>query len=409
VPPVLAPKRPYNLPVPHPSQVNDKQRYKARRVFGRICVAFTIAILLATLWPFNPWPSNDVSWLKEGNGIRFGRNGILRSRSPLRHFIPAQGLPASIEILLQPNTAEGVQTILSFYSVENPRQFQLGQFQDDLMVMSTSRDVQGQLRLAELDADHILRARQIVFLTITSGDSGTSIYLNGTIVQRSSRFHFRGEDLQGELILGTSPLDHLPCSGELLGVSFYATELTPVQVLTHVRMWQNSGAFGFSDSPSPMLLYDFSERSGTLIHSKIVSGPDLEISSHYLIPHKLFLKPFWKELTADSDYVKDVLRNIVGFMPLGVFLFAYFSCSLEPKQSMLAAVICGATLSLSIEILQAYIPGRSSGTTDILTNTLGAFLGAWLGGREISTKVFSRIGLTASEESLRIHKMLPSD
>jgi len=43
----------------------------------------------------------------------------------------------------------------------------------------------------------------------------------------------------------------------------------------------------------------------------------------------------------------------------------------------MTTVFCGM-FSFVIEVLQYYIPRRGSGTTDIITNTLGAALGAGL-------------------------------
>jgi glycopeptide antibiotics resistance protein len=62
-------------------------------------------------------------------------------------------------------------------------------------------------------------------------------------------------------------------------------------------------------------------------------------------------------------------------------------------QAILNATLVGASLSFAVEILQAYIPRRFSGTTDIITNTLGALLGAAITNPSLIRKILRSLKL----------------
>lgn len=125
-----------------------------------------------------------------------------------------------------------------------------------------------------------------------------------------------------------------------------------------------------------MAFYPFNERGGNIVHNAIPFQPDLVTPRHYLILRQPFLSPPWRGFEPNWAYAKDVFLNIAGFVPLGFFLSAYLSSVGSIRRPLIVAVCFGCTVSLLIEVLQAYIPVRESGMTDVITNTLGAFLGA---------------------------------
>ena len=120
-------------------------------------------------------------------------------------------------------------------------------------------------------------------------------------------------------------------------------------------------------------------------------GPTLEIPASFDVPHKAILRSAFQEFDPSRHYLYDVLENIAGFIPLGAILCVYFSLTHPRSKAVLYATLIGGSLSLTIEVLQAYIPRRTSGMTDIITNTLGALIGAAITNPNVVRKILRTV------------------
>lgn len=361
---------------------NSYPAWQKRRL-GILCWIVIIAILIATLWPFNFLPANKVRWLHVRNGVQFGGRGVIVSNGLLR--MP-QGNPetsCSLEIFLEPAGVENSTTILGLYTGQDPNQFLIRQWTDGLVVIHEGRNAQNRPKRAQIDVDHAFQAGRPVLVTIVSGQNGTIVYLDGIQARVFPKFLISQPELSGQLALGTAPEDYQPWSGEVLGLALYSKELTATEVAQHFGRWISGNGSDSPDLVDATDYYPFNERHGTVVQDLVLSGPNLEIPRWFKVPHKAFLKSPIREFSANWDYVNDVWRNILGFVPLGLALCAYFRARTGPRQAVLYAVLTGCLLSLLIEILQVYVPPRNSGITDIITNTLGTFWGAMIVGPKV--------------------------
>ena len=360
---------------------NQLQAARGSPRLAILCWIAVAAVLAATLWPFNPFPPNRVRWLRDPDGIAFDGAGLVISNASLRVTENTLTQSCSLEILLRPAAVTSLYTILNFYTPNNPEQFLVRQWTDGLLVSHDFVDATGKVKRKKFDVDHAFQTGKLLLITIVSGANGTTVYSNGQVARFLPRFSISLSELSGQIVLGTSSVDYQPWAGEVRGLAIYSTGLTAEQVLNHYERW--------TGRPEPILaspldlsgvvaFYSFNERTGQEIHNAAAAAPDLEIPKHFAVPHKALLKSPIKEFHANWDYVKDVVFNVAGFVPLGVILCAYFALARSRVQTILYATLGGGMLSFAIEVLQAYIPQRVSGMTDIITNTLGAAIGALL-------------------------------
>lgn len=351
----------------------------------------TFGILFCTLWPFNPFPQNRVSWLPQSNGIRFTQRGV--ALTPQAFQLPANlsnDGSCTLELWIKPARSDSVSTVADFYDPGDPYRFLLRQYHGGLIL---SHDVPLPHRKAhhsKIDIDDGLQQDQLTFITITSSGVGTRVYFDGKLKKSFPGFHVTLADLSGQLVLGSATVQPDSWSGEIHGLAIDPRELTPQEVLESIRRW----TAGEPPDASAIASYTFTERAGNIVHAQGIAPQDLHIPKIYRVPHHSFLTPPWREFDPSWDYVWDLLRNIVGFMPLGFLVCALLYRAPRFPRAVLLSTLLGGALSLCIEILQAYIPQRGSGMTDVITNTLGTLLGALLLAFAIRSKL-----TTAAETS----------
>jgi hypothetical protein len=353
--------------------MDKRELVRQKTWIGTFCCILIAIILAGTLWPYNLFPPNRVTWLVGANGIEFKRAGVVVSNHPLE--TPEGGEACSLEVLVHPATTDVEKTILSFYTQKNSRQFRLRQEENTLVIAREFVDAPRKAELSRLGVAETFAPNELALITITSGPHGTIIYKNGRRFDSYSTFRISPTDFSGQIVLGTSAADYDPWEGQVRRLALYAKELTPEEALHHYVDFRASRAAP-PDLNGVLAFYDFSERTGRHIHNAVLAGPDLQIPQIFRVPEKPLLASPRKEFAMTRRYVRSVLLNTVMFVPLGFVFCVYWLLTQNYWQAVVSAILGAALLSTIIEVLQAYIPLRFSGMTDILTNTVGAGLGA---------------------------------
>jgi VanZ family protein len=364
-----------------------------RTILGALSLLAVLGILVCTLWPFQPFPPNEVSWLPESQGIRFGKSGVVLTRQPLSaESGVSTPKPCSLELWMRPVGTQAVSTVLDFYRPDNPFQFQVRQYHDGLIVSRDFPGLDGKLNRSKIDLDHGLGAGKLTFLTLSFSERGTFLYLDGVLKETYPKFSLSADELAGQLILGTAPVNSQTWLGEIHGLALYANDLSPETVRQHYQEWLMRAGQEDAEQSARIAAYFFREGQGQTIHAQPNGAADLLIPPHFAVPHQAFLTAPWNEFDPGWEYWADVVRNIIGFMPLGIFLCAFLSFTWAPRRAILLSVLAGFALSLIVEVVQAYLPQRVSGMTDILTNSSGAALGALIGASERTRRHLGRLG-----------------
>jgi hypothetical protein len=346
-------------------------------LLGATCVCVLVGILVAGLWPFHA-PRNDVSWSSPGNGLLFGRHGSVVSAGSFAADGSHPESGCSIEIWVQPSRADSSGTIFAVYVPANPVvPFALRQSLGFLKLEHEDQSQSG--ANAKVYVKDVFSRPKLVFVTISSGEAGTAIYVDGALVKKAPDFRLTREDLTGQFMVGNAPSTNNSWPGLVKALAVYDRELPAAEVSQHFVDW----TAGWTKSKRPNLagsvaIYLFNEGVGNVVQNQIDSATNLVIPERFFVLRPQFLERPWDEFRRGWNYWKDVAINIAGFIPLGFCFSAYFSAIGGIKRATWLTIALGFSVSLTIEVLQAFLPTRDSGMTDLITNTSGTALGVIL-------------------------------
>jgi hypothetical protein len=359
------------------------------RNLGFFCLLVVLGIFAAGLWPFTPYPRNDISWSANGEGLAFGDYATVLSDGLFR--APSADRDCALEVWFVPGLTYDSNTILAFSEPQNFVRFRVGQNGRTLFLARTFRSSSSSQEQTNWMAirDVFIRGRP-VFLAVSTSPSSTVVYIDGVKADADPDFGLVGEDFSGTLVVANSPIGNNSWSGLLKGIAVYYSALSPEQVFKHYTDWRIGNATDLT-SQGAAGLYLFQGIGNRISNEGAGKQPDLFVPNHYLVLHPSFLEPFWKTFSFTVAYWEDVSTNILAFIPLGFLLSAYLSKERPGGHWFRNTVLIGAVISLTIECLQYFLPMRDSDSTDFITNLGGTVLGAFVYNFEMKHGFVARI------------------
>jgi hypothetical protein len=356
------------------------------RWWGWFSAVIVVGYLIVGLWPFAFRPPNRVNWLAGRPGLHFEKCGDAYDPE----LLPASGLSTATnqfanftleiwaEADIEPN--DNVYNLLTIHNDRLPSDFIICQWQRACILRAAVEHPWPSRKVSEVDARVALTEAKPKFITIRGDGTGTDFFLDGLPEEHFPKYVLKPEALGGQLILGNDSSGKHPWSGSLFGLAIYHRALDVAEIAGHQALWTQGHARQLTNDTSLTALYLFDEGGGP-------RAEDLSGNHHHIIipeifqpVYREFLIPPWKDLSYDRPDYSDIAVNILGFIPFGFcfFLHRRFVRPNQPAANFVSVVLVGALVSLTIEIIQAWLPNRTSSMTDLLTNVVGTWLGAVL-------------------------------
>ncbi len=342
-------------------------------------------MLAATLHPFNFLSANGVQWLSGEPGLYFnGRGMALTGRDISSNAYDA----ISVELWLQERQGSknwGPKEIFSLYDGAASPSLLIGQWGGHIFLYSRYNVEEDTFWYKRFRSTKRFPREKPHLVTVTFSGQEQALYIDGALQEKriSERHAETKVSFSGRLLLGSSPACNNGWRGEVRGLALYNTVLQQEEIAHHHTVVRRKGMYGLAEDPDCLALYPFDEGSGNSAASVKDASPALSIPPHtiaqvstlFSLPHKDMRK-----IHLLGFPLHDFLKNILFFLPFGLIL-ALIVAQKYPLNSfalLLTVTAAGGLFSLTIELLQLFLPSRTAGIPDIISNMIGSGLGFFI-------------------------------
>jgi hypothetical protein len=325
-------------------------------------VLVSAAILIAGWLPGGFDPINLVHW-SGGTGLRFESPSQVLSERPLW----LHGGEFTLEVWLAPDAPPSVgnREILSFVDGPGVSPLLLGQWPKGFFLRSRVHNPKGR---PSQDRYGRFAIATTVHLAVLGRGQEAMLFVDGEPTQVS--VSMPESPFGGRLLLGSSASGFRPWLGELQAVAIYDRAIEAEEIQRHAALSPFGRGIDATATGGPVAFYAFDQPGGVRIESQRDGAPTLLLPERVSKPSPPILRFMF---SGKNWFHRDVALNLLGFLPLGLVIAWQ-----RGRSAVLVALAAGLVLSLSVELAQVLIPGRHSSAFDLISNTLGAGLGAVL-------------------------------
>jgi hypothetical protein len=346
------------------------------------CLAILGGLLAAGLLPLNFQTENHVAAIPggglkfsaPGNGSKRDPGGIVFTAVPLQCHAGADcrkgELSLEIGLAADSEASTCLKRILDLRRPDGSESFYLGQWKSSFIIRTFNSPPAAGRPYRETGVRNVLAAGRQSVVKVASSGAGTLIYVDGRLAEQIPGFRLlqEGQTLEGHrLYLGNAPDLNCPWPGEIFSLVLFGRKLNPEEAFA------TNGRHEACVGTGAAACWNFGARGGGEVTADLSGSGNAFYMPRDLVFSKRFLG--WDGLQRIS--ASDLIINLLGFVPFGVLVSLRIAAAgrLSTRRVGLTALAFGLAVSLLIETVQVFLPGRDSSLVDLAANTVGTAAG----------------------------------
>jgi VanZ family protein len=336
-------------------------------IFLLTCLSsFILILFIIGLWPFNFFQLNMVSQDTVG-GLCLNRPAIVYTEIPPEKLLALKEFTILLCLSSALSDSRNFATIFGYSLDDEHFNFMIVQWRNRLVFKLNTVGMKGGIYFA---IDNFFVKDKKVWIAIVCDGNKLSCYQDGEI---------KGEKITGPLNfsnwVSTYPL---VIGSQSTGKSFWKGNIYSIGVFNQpLAQKEIKGLPIHAEEFSSLIYYSFTDSSGSTVTDHGKGQPaNLKIPQYFRPYKRILLEKLPTSFNYYRHNLSDLIINIIGFIPFGFLLSIYLTRKgLNLGSTLILCMVFGFTISLTIEVVQAFLPSRSSDMIDIVTNTLGTAIG----------------------------------